>query len=98
MVDTAKGFAGLFGVGMLRSPREVSSSWSWLTLQFPERGFGNWRLHCDRGHRSDRPDLQLVVHVCTKGSDCTSGHSHDDRQRQGQTGRDDRGRRVPHRL
>ena len=75
MVDTAKGFAGLFGVGRLRSPREVSSSWSWLTLQFPERGFGNWRLHCDRGHRSDRPDLQLVVHVCTKGSDCTSGHS-----------------------
>ena len=36
MVDTAKGFAGLFGVGRLRSPREVSSSWSWLTLQFPE--------------------------------------------------------------
>ena len=28
--------AGRFGVGRLRSPREVSSSWSWLTLQFPE--------------------------------------------------------------
>ena len=35
-VDTASGFAGLFGVGRLRSPREVSSSWSWLTLQLPE--------------------------------------------------------------
>jgi hypothetical protein len=36
MVDTASDFAGLFGVGRLRSPREVSSSCSWLTLQLPE--------------------------------------------------------------
>ena len=50
------------------------------------------------GHRSDRPDLQLVVHVCTQGPDRASGHSHDDRQRQGQARRDDRRRRVPHRL
>lgn len=36
MVDTARGLAGRFGVGRLRTPREVTSSWSWLTLQSPE--------------------------------------------------------------